>query len=233
MRLQDHVEVELKLTVVSEDPDFVLDRIAQLGRVGPYAFGPAVDHHLHDIYWDLPDSSLRAQHLSIRLRQIDDRLVFTAKGGTSSDGGLFRRYELEVPATVENWHDLKRVFRDEGVGLRDGDAGGGPADWLTASGLIVTQDRATRRTVRYGYLVDSDEAAVEMALDRTQFRFGELTREYREIEIEQIDPDASLSEIGAELVTMFPGQLELSTMGKYSRGLLIERGLRAAGHLST
>src|SRR5205823_10485936 len=102
MRLQDHVEVELKLTVVSDNPDIVLDRVAQLGRVGPYALGPASDHRLHDIYWDLPDSSLRAQHLSIRLRQIDDRLVFTAKGGTSSVEGLFRRYELEVPATLDN-----------------------------------------------------------------------------------------------------------------------------------
>ena len=91
MRLQDHVEVELKLTVVGDDPDAVLNRVAELDRIGALSFGSPVDHQLHDIYWDLPDGSLRTQHLSIRLRQIDDRLVFTAKGGTSSGDGLFRR----------------------------------------------------------------------------------------------------------------------------------------------
>jgi inorganic triphosphatase YgiF len=238
MRLQDHVEVELKLTVVSDDPDTVLDRVEELEQIGPLSFGPPVHHLLHDLYWDLPDFSLRARHLSIRLRQIDDRLVFTAKGGTSSADGLFRRYELEVPATIDSWHELRGVFRDEGVRLHDGAAGGEPADWLSAAGLVVTQDRATRRTARFGSIQGQSTAeghstaAVEMALDRTQFRFGDLTREYREIEIEQIDPGVSLSELGDELMGLFPGQLQLSTMGKYSRGLLIERQLRAAGRLA-
>src|SRR5215218_9536969 len=149
MRLQDNVEVEVKLTVVGDDPDAVFDSVARLDGLDGVTFGPCQSHRLHDVYWDLPDHAMRDQHLSIRLRQIDDRLVFTAKGGTSSTDGLFRRYELEVPATYENWVAIRQELVREGARLkRGGDATGAPADWLAAAGLTVTQDRSTRRTAR-------------------------------------------------------------------------------------
>src|SRR3954451_11364410 len=234
MRLQDHVELELKLTVVSDQPDTVLDQVARLDSIADLRLGPTQPHRLHDLYWDLPDGSLRARHLSLRLRQIDDRPVFTAKGGTSSDGGLFRRYELEVPATPENWIQLRQALVVEGAELRNGTdkLQGAPADWLTAAGLRITQDRATLRTVRYAYPGPGDDRPIaEVALDRTVFHFGEVTVPYWEIEIEQIDAEGSPLELGLWLVARFPDDLEFSTMGKYSRGLTIEPELRAAGRL--
>src|SRR4051812_3683360 len=103
MRLQDNLEVELKLSVTGDDPDALLDEVATLEGIGTMRLSPAQEHRLHDIYWDLPSRGLRSKQLSLRLRQIDDRFVFTAKGGTSNSDGLFRRYELEVPANQENW----------------------------------------------------------------------------------------------------------------------------------
>ena len=52
MRLQDHVELELKLTVVGPDPDGFLAQVARLDRIGPISLGPAVEHQLLDVYWD-------------------------------------------------------------------------------------------------------------------------------------------------------------------------------------
>ena len=228
MRLQDHVELELKLTAVGPDPDAVLDQVARLDRLGSLSLGPSIPHQVHDIYWELPDGSLHVNHLSLRLRTIDDRLVFTAKGGTSSSEGLFRRYELEVPATLENWRDLRQTLVAEGAVLRMGSETGEPADWLAATGLVIVQDRATQRTVRYAY-DGGREPVAEVALDRTTFHFGPRSIRYWEIEIEQIDPRMKFREIGAYLLDQFPGQLELSTMGKFSRGLAIERELRASG----
>ena len=233
MRLQDHVEVEVKLTVIGDDPDALLDQVARLDGTDGVVFGPCQSHRLHDVYWDLPDHSMRDQHLSVRLRQIDDRLVFTAKGGTSSADGLFRRYELEVPATYENWVVIRQELMSEGARLeRTGDANGTPADWLSAAGLSVTQDRSTRRTVRMVYAVDApDHPVAELALDRTRFQFGTLTVDYWEIEIEQVDPGYDPAEVGFGLLVAFPKRLEFSTMGKYSRGLAIERELREAGRI--
>ena len=234
MRLQDHMEVELKLSVVGDDPDAVLDQIARLDRIGDAPLGPPIVHRLQDIYWDFADFAMRTQRLSIRLRSIDDQPFFTAKGGTSSSGGLFERYELEVPATLENWHQIRAALMEEGAQFRTGSDEGGPADWLAAAGLVVTQHRETHRTVRDVFPYDRRNGSgrtAELALDRTTFRFDSIAVRYWEIEIEQVEPGRSPLDLGLPLMKLFPGCLELSTMGKYSRGLMIERQLREAGRL--
>jgi len=233
MRLQDNLEVELKLSVIGDNPDALLDEVGALRQLGPIRLEPADDHRLRDIYWDLPDGGLRAHRLSLRLRQIDDQTVFTAKGGTSNIEGLFRRYELEVPATRENWLGLRSVFAGEGVAL-DGDVTGDTPDaWLREAGLTPTQDRATRRSVRYAYAEGGRETPLaELALDRTRFDFGKVMVDYWEIEIEQLgDGDEAPRDLGRRLLDLYPDRLEPSTMGKYSRGLAIERELRATGQL--
>ena len=233
MRLQDNLEVELKLSVIGDDPDVLLDEVAGLRQLGAMRLEAADDHQLRDIYWDLPDGGLRAHHLSLRLRQIDERSVFTAKGGTSNSEGLFRRYELEVPATPENWIELRGVLVGEGVTLGEGLTGDDPEAWLRGAGLTPTQDRSTRRTVRYAYPdASTDTPLAELALDRTRFDFGKVLVDYWEIEIEQLGGgDEAPRELGRALITLFPDRLEPSTMGKYSRGLTIERELRATGQL--
>ena len=234
MRLQDNLEVELKLSVIGDDPDALLDEVAALRQLGSLRLESADDHQLRDIYWDLPDGGLRAIHLSLRLRQIDDRTVFTAKGGTSNSHGLFKRYELEVPATRENWVELRGVFAGEGATIGDALTGDTPEEWLRGAGLTATQDRSTRRTIRYVYPEGAaDQPLAELALDRTRFDFGKVLVDYWEIEIEELGEagDEAPRALGQALVDLYPDRLEPSTMGKYSRGLAIERELRATGQL--
>jgi len=228
------MEIEFKLSVVGDDPDALLDQIARLDRIGDAPLGPPIVHHLQDIYWDLPDFSMRTQHLSIRLRSIDGQPFFTAKGGTSSSDGMFQRYELEVPANLENWYQIRDALIEEGAQFRAGSDEGEPSDWLAAAGLEVTQHRETHRTVRDVFSPDRQNGTgrtAELALDRTEFRFDSIAVKYWEIEIEQVKPSASPLELGMQLLENFPGRLAPSTMGKYSRGLLIERQLREVGRL--
>jgi inorganic triphosphatase YgiF len=235
MRLQDNLEVELKLSVTGDDPDALLDEIATLRSLGSLKLANGADHRLRDLYWDLPGGELRACGLSLRLRQIDERQVFTVKGGTSSSEGLFRRYELEVPATTENWLGLRAALADEGVELGGDLTGSTPTDWLRAAGLRPTQDRSTRRSVRYAYDPSNGERPLaELALDRTRFDFGTAAVNYWEIEIEQLgapEGEDVPRELGRALLDLYPDRLEPSKMGKYSRGLALERELRASGRL--
>jgi len=238
MRLQDNLEIELKLSVTGDDPDALLDEVARLDRLGSYQLSPTEDHRLRDIYWDLPDGGLHALKLSLRLRQIDERLVFTAKGGTSSSEGLFRRYELEVPATRENWAAVRAALVSEGAELGGDASGDGPEAWLRGAGLVPTQDRTTRRSAKYAFVHDqghahgNERAAAELALDRTRFDYGVTTADYWEIEIEELNGhEQAPRQLGRALMDRFGDRLELSTMGKYSRGLAIERGLRESGRL--
>ncbi len=227
-RLEDHSEIELKLTVVGDDPDGLLDVVAALERLGEYELGLPRRHRLRDVYWDTPKRQLRQHGLTLRLRRMDDQVLFTAKGGTSAKDGLFRRYELERPATFENWHVVRTVLKAGGVSL-DGFVAreGSPAEWMAASGLIVTQDRTTDRRTRE--VCRDGTVVAELALDRTTFRFRTLVVEYREIEVEQVgDREVDLTSLGQVLAEAFPGRLEPSTMGKYKRGLTIEKQLRAA-----
>lgn len=234
MRLQDNLEVELKLTVTGDDPDALLDEIAALTTLGGVRLADAQDHRLRDIYWDLPDGGLRAAKLSLRLRQIDDRLVFTVKGGTSSSEGLFRRYELEEPATLENWREVRAVLTGESVPLGQGVSGDTPDAWLRAAGLHPTQDRTTRRTAIYAYTPENgDQPLAELALDRTRFDFGRALVDYWEIEVEALGQhdDEVPRTLGKALLERYPDRLEPSTMGKYSRGLRLEHELRMTGQL--
>ena len=233
MRLEDNLEIELKLSVIGDDPDALLDDVATLREIAALRLESSDGHALRDIYWDLPNGDLRTARLSLRLRQVDDRQVFTVKGGTSNSDGLFRRYELEVPATRKNWTELCDVLVGQGVTLT-GDAGGDdPEVWLRAAGFVPTQVRTTRRSIRYAYSgASGDRPLAEVALDRTRFDFGKALVDYWEIEIEQLDGgDVAPREIGRALLARYPDRLEPSTMGKYSRGLTIERELRATGQL--
>src|SRR4051794_30789096 len=213
MRLQDNFEVELKLTVTGENPDALLDEVAQLTELGAIRLSPAEDHRLHDVYWDRPDRAMRQQQLSLRLRQIDERLVFTVKGGTSNSDGLFRRNELEVPATHENWLELRTVLSNEGVELGPDVATDEPEAWLRSAGLEPTQDRVTRRTVRYALSRETGgEPSAEIALDRTRFEIGATPVDYWEIEIEQLNgQEQAPRKLGKALLRRYPGRLEPST----------------------
>lgn len=227
-RLEDHSEVELKLTVIGDDPDGLLDAVATLERLGEYELGLLRRHRLRDVYWDTPARGLREHGLTLRLRRMDDHLLFTAKGGTSAKDGVFRRYELERPATLDNWHVIRAALAAGGVDL-DGFAAreGAPAEWMAARGLIVTQDRTTDRRTRE--VLSNGSSVAELALDHTTFRFRTLAVEYREIEVEQVgDEPLDLVGLGSVLAESYPGRLEPSTMGKYKRGLTIEQQLRAA-----
>ncbi len=235
-RLSERDEVEFKLSVVGEHPQATLDAVRRLERVGNQRLGPPIAHQIHDLYWDTDDRALGARGLTLRLRELDSALMFTAKGGGTADSGLFRRQELELPADASSWRRVRSTLEQAGIMLARGQTESpSPADWLAAAGLVVTQDRLTERVVRY--VSDREGRTAELALDTTRYRFGEQTVEYREIEIEQLGSGPSPRALGEALIAQLPDQLEPASMGKYSRGLQLERELQDAvnrrGHRGT
>jgi inorganic triphosphatase YgiF len=227
-RLCGPEEVELKLAVVGEDPAATLVAIAALERLGPARLGPSTRHVIHDRYWDTPDGRLGGRRLSLRLRDVDGRVLFGLKGGGSASGGLFRRRELERPADPAGWAEIRRILEETGVPVtRPPLDSSEPADWLRAGGLVVTQDRRTDRVARLVH--DRDRALAELALDTTRYRFGERVVTFREVEIEERAGRDTARDLGAALLERFPGRLEFATLGKYARGLQLERELGGGG----
>ena len=228
MPLSGPEEVELKLAVVGEDPAATLVAIAALERLGPARLGRSTRHVIHDRYWDTPDGRLGDRRLTLRLRDVDGRVLFGVKGGGSASDGLFRRRELELPADSAGWAEIRRVLAEAGVPLAPPPLDSSePADWLRAGGLVVTQDRRTDRVARL--VRDRDRAFAELALDTTRYRFGERVVTFREVEIEERAGRDTARDLGAALLERFPGRLEVATLGKYARGLQLERELTGGG----
>jgi inorganic triphosphatase YgiF len=214
------------MAVTGSDPEGLFRRIESLQRIGDWSFGPTVEHLIRDLYWDTADGALGHKKITLRLRELDGRLLLTTKGGGVSRRGLFRRRELEVPATMANWRQVFESLVASGALRSPGSVRGRqPTAWLEAAGLIVTQDRDTVRRAR---IVTADGMPVaEMAMDLTTYRFGEHIARFREVEIERLAGDENLARsLGERLLCKFPHDLTPSRVGKYSRGRRIERALR-------
>ncbi len=226
-RLGDHAEVEFKLSAVGADPDRALADLASLDVLAGHELGPPRRHAIRDVYWDTRTGELGRRRLTLRLREIDGEPRFTLKGGGSSDRGLFRRDELEIPADADGWQVVRDELAGLGIPLPSPPATATePTAWLAEAGLVPTQDRTTERIARLVYR--EGLAVAELALDTTRYRFGRQVIPYREVEIEQLaDPGATSAAqtLGEALLALMPGQFERATMGKYARGLQIGRAL--------
>jgi len=105
----DPVEVELKFRVT--DPP-ALERLLDADWVGDQAAGAWRTFELEDRYVDTSDGALARGGYGARLRRQGDAVTLTLKSlarGEGPGGALFRRVELEGPATwearPESWPD--------------------------------------------------------------------------------------------------------------------------------
>ena len=209
------MEIEFKLAVL--DPA-VFDELRTRTELAGYRLEPGGTHRLRDRYVDTAGQDLQRLRWTLRLRQLDDRLLFTVKRDHSSEAGLFSRDELELPATPASWARLRADLAGAGVSLGGSDQPRGePATWLADSGLVVQQDRATVRDVLYAERDGARQA--EVALDRTTYHVGLYEIVYREIEVESLIECAEPAVLlGAALQRAYPAQLTPSTQGKVVRG---------------
>jgi len=105
----DPVEVELKFRV-TDGP--ALDRLLDADWIGEHAAGAWRTFELEDRYLDTSDGALARGGYGARLRRQDGAITLTLKSlarGEGPGGALFRRVELEGPATwdarPEAWPD--------------------------------------------------------------------------------------------------------------------------------
>lgn len=218
------IELEIKITAL--DPA-VLDELSSCRELAGYLLRPAGSRTIRDRYVDTPSGDLAGRHVSLRLRLQDGAEKFTLKWPASIDGALFRRRELELPASRESWSAVLAELAREGVRLPPAASRAGTAtDWLGAAGLQITQDRSTERRI---LIAERDgQALVELALDTTIYHLEVYDIVFREIEAEALSEDAQHAlAIGAAIERACPGRVRPSKLGKYSRGLELAARLAA------
>jgi hypothetical protein len=112
-------------------------------------------------------------------------------------------------------------------GARLGDAAvhdGGVADWLTAAGLRLTQDRTTERRVLIAW--KDDRRAAELALDVSTYWLGAYEVVFREVEVEALTAESRhVAVLARALERIYAGRVGPSKQGKYSLGLKLAASL--------
>ncbi|MGZ6329308.1 MAG: CYTH domain-containing protein, partial [Candidatus Limnocylindrales bacterium] len=99
--MADPVEVELKVRVTDAP---TLERLLDADWVGDHAAGAWRTFELEDRYLDTSDGALARGGYGARLRRQDGAITLTLKSlgrGEGPGGALFRRVELEGPATAD------------------------------------------------------------------------------------------------------------------------------------
>ncbi|GAA4134977.1 CYTH domain-containing protein [Aminobacter aganoensis] len=153
-------EIELKLELMRE-------AAAKLIGSDLLAGDPAVFQQ-RSVYFDTPECRLSAAGFSLRIRQVGDRRIQTAKAIGFSAAGLFARPEWERDV------DVDRPLLDDST----------PIPMLLG---IKVRDLAPVFAVeieRRCWNIITDEAAIELVLDRGEVVAGERRTSICEIELE-------------------------------------------------
>lgn len=153
-------EVELKLDIASEDAD-------RLASSGLFAGAPSVVD-LRSVYFDTPQDDLAGAGFSLRVRHLAQTRIQTVKATGARSLGLFVRPEWERPIdgdrpVLDLADPLRALFRDKVDDLRP-----------------IFQSRVERRT----WIVDRENAIIEVVLDRGEIDAGERLSPVCEIELE-------------------------------------------------
>ncbi len=211
--IQSPQEIELKLALPGADPSTLARRLAQIPIL---ARRKSTRLHLHNIYFDTPDSALRQQRVALRLRRVGDteklKWLQTLKTAGRSDSALSQRGEWEMPVRSASL-SLK--------GLQDT-----PWTEMDAQGklfrtLAPVFETSFDRTV--WLLRRPSGCLVEVALDIGQIVHGDRATSICELELElKAGPAAALFEVANQIaasIAVLP-----ASVSKAERGYALAQG---------
>jgi inorganic triphosphatase YgiF len=160
-------------------------------------------------YFDTPADELRAQRVSLRVREIGGQRIATVKRSHGAVGAIHMRDEWEVPVGLEPHplHWPPSAARGYALAL------------LGPSPLIARVHVHTRRS-----LIDvhhGDRTVAELCLDEGYVAAGGRIAGFRELEVELMPAGtgADLDQLCAALMARFP--IEPEPTGKRARGLAL------------
>ena len=197
-------EIELKLRLTPADA-LRLQAHPALRGVMP------VQHRLGNVYLDTRDAQLRQHGLALRLRRLDDDWLQTLKTSASSEAGLTRRLEWEVPISGGAL-ELSAFPPEAQARLTPPNL---PAGLLAAIEPCFSTD-FQRRAWRF----DFAGAALEVALDEGEICAAGRTEPLCELEIECFS-GAPAAVLDLALVLLDDLPLQPEARSKAQRGYVL------------
>ncbi len=222
-------EVELVLMIVAKDPRTVAQEIAMLDSMAGYRLSRQPPRVMHDVYFDTEDGRLKQRRINLRVRHLDGSYWLTMK--RSPGTFAFRRNEreeLEIPWSQSSLNRILEELAGQSVKLTSPIFNGGsdPVEVLKSTGLVVTQDRETRREARNALLEKGDQVPLaELAVDSVKYNLMTLAVSLCEVEIEAKSREGrgALDTIKKALQDRFGSDLRPWKHGKLVTGKAIRR----------
>jgi hypothetical protein len=227
---RSHIETELTLVVCDDHPQAVCESIEALPSVGGLLAGRAQVRSIRDVYYDTPTKNLRSAGWGLRIRQVGADTRVALKGRSKvTDRGAVERTEIEdewslaaLEAILEQLtlpcptDECAEVFDESSANVT-----------MRRLGLVVVQDRETRRKVRTltHEHAPAGSADAELVIDRVIYSFGGQELTHHEIEIEAVSPAGPelISLVRQDLMARFGKSLRLWLYSKLATGWALER----------
>lgn len=202
-------EVELKMAIAPED-------VGQLRRhplLHSLRHGHAVTKHLINTYYDTATLRLQKNHITLRIREIGRQRIQTIKCDALPGQSGFVRGEWDQ-ALAENMPDLAQVDDAE---LRK--------VLVPRRGKLAFKPIFTTDFRRTAWLLKTDDAEVECALDQGEIRAGKASQPICEVELELKSGNRqALFALAQQLNQTIPLRLELAS--KAARGYALAAGTK-------
>lgn len=215
------MEIEAKYFLHEQDYRYWLQIQNETERLGGWSVlaGSRRSIRMHSVYFDTDGGELQKRQMGLRLRNENDRIVFTLKMTLEKAGAKSRRceWEEELNGNMDDGSALRECLkRLDILGGTDPILGNA---WNGLSGLSL-RPIAEIRFERRLCLLEREENRAEWALDHGSFIHGSDSQPFAEMEMEMKagEPDC-LIDLESELRSLRP--LIPGELSKLERCLLV------------
>ncbi len=170
------------------------------------------------MYFDSAKGLLAKNDMSLRIRQEGDRSVLTIKNKGTSENGLHKRDELNMPYT-EEFSEMAEFVTDSEM-LQQSELGG---KLIELVGNEVLRPVICMNYLRRRCRIDSGSSFVELAIDTGKIYAAEKSTPICELEIELYSGDEDdMIALGDKLSERY--MIDREEITKYARGLALMDG---------
>lgn len=203
-----------------------------LRQILEFDLRPKPPRIIRDTYYDTSENSLRRRRISFRTRQLGGNVLISTKSDIQKiSGNVIRRREIELPWSLDSVRLLARTLKLKSLNMSiSGFRRNPPSGTLASIGLIVIQERRTRRETRD--VVNRGKiprlTLAELAVDRVTYYFQDVKVGFSEVEVEAKSSGSLpiVQQIASSLITMHRPMLQQWFHGKFVTGLAIEKLLK-------
>ena len=217
-------EKEITLVAYNESAETISNHISKLNNISKYLLAAVKVEDIVDVSFDTSDKNLFQKHMSLRIRKINGRCLFTLKSNPVFDmSGTVKRDELELEWKPDSFDDLVDALIASGIKIPCNYAF--DFDWyksMSSLGMNVLQERHTKRLAKEIYC--EQILVAELAIDEVKYRYEQGDVFHREIEIESKSTygDSAISIISKHLVEKYPNTLWTWMLSKLELGMALQ-----------